>query len=190
MVELTTPRLVLRRARSSDLEAIHAILSEPRAMRYWSSPPHIDINQTREWLGDMIASPPDLSDDFVIEHRGQVIGKAGFWRLPAIGYILHPDAWGQGLATEALTAVIGRVFTAFPIAAITADVDPRNAASLRLLGRLGFAETHRAQRTWRVGEEWCDSIYLALRRPQAELGEDCGDPTLRDASKARPLGSP
>lgn len=165
MVELTTPRLLLRRARSSDLEAIHAILSDPRAMRYWSSLPHTDIGQTREWLGEMIASPPDLSDDFVIEHRGQVIGKAGFWRLPAIGYILHPDHWGRGLATEALTAVIGRVFTAFPVAAITADVDPRNDASLKLLGRLGFAETYRAERTWHIGGAWCDSVYLALDRP-------------------------
>ena len=49
--------------------------------------------------------------------------------------------------------------------AITADVDPRNEGSLRLLGRLDFAESRRDQRTWLVGEEWCDSIYLALPRP-------------------------
>mgnify|MGYP003347797219 CR=1 FL=1 len=44
------------------------------------------------------------------------------------------------------------------------DVDPRNKASIRLLERLGFAETHRAARTWLVGEEWCDSVYFALTR--------------------------
>ena len=53
------------------------------------------------------------------------------------------------------------------IEAIKADVDPRNQGSLRLLARLGFVETHRAGRTWLVGDEWCDSVYLALPRPGA-----------------------
>lgn len=144
---------------------MHAVLSHAGAMRYWSSPPHGDLEQTREWLGNMIAAPADESCDFVIEFEGAVVGKAGCWRLPEIGYILHPDVWGRGLALEALSAVIPQVFATFPIPAITADVDPRNAASLRLLGRLGFTETHRAARTWLVGEEWCDSVYLALARP-------------------------
>ena len=113
----------------------------------------------------MIGAAPEASDDFIVECDGRVIGKAGCWRLPEIGYILHPDYWGQGLATEALTAVIGHVFAGRDVDAITADVDPRNEASLKLLARLGFVETHRAQRTWLVGEEWCDSVYLALPRP-------------------------
>ena len=46
-----------------------------------------------------------------------------------------------------------------------ADVDPRNAASLGLLRKLGFVETRHARCTIKVGEEWCDSVYLALRRP-------------------------
>ena len=169
MFEILTPRLRLRPARSDDLDDIHAVLCEPRAMRYWSSPPHTDLDQTRAWLDSMIQAPPQSSCDFVIEHQGQVIGKAGCWRVPEIGYILHPDAWGQGLAREALSAVIPEVFAHFPIDAITGDVDPRNVASLKLLARLGFVETHRAARTWLVGEEWCDSVYLALARPSLGL---------------------
>lgn len=166
-VEIQTKRLQLRRARPDDLAALHAILSDPRAMRYWSSLPHTDIAQTAEWLEGMIASPPEESDDFIIERDGAVIGKAGCWRLPAVGYILHPDHWGRGLATEALSAAIAHVFAAFGIPELTADVDPRNAGSLALLAKLGFHETHRAARTWRIGEEWCDSVYLALPRPAA-----------------------
>ena len=133
-------------------------------MRYWSTLPHAEIGETRDWLAGMIAAPPALSDDFVVEHRGQVIGKAGCFRLPEIGFIFHPSAWGQGFAREALSAVIDRVFERFPLDAIEADVDPRNAASLRLLGRLGFRETGRAERTYKLGAEWCDSIYLSLAR--------------------------
>jgi [ribosomal protein S5]-alanine N-acetyltransferase len=165
MTEIRTPRLTLRRARSSDLEAIHAVLSNPAAMRYWSTPPHTELEQTRAWLGAMIAAPAAESDDFVLDYGGKVIGKAGCWRLPEIGFILHPDYWGLGLAHEALVAVIERVFARFPIDAIEADVDPRNAASLSLLERLGFVETRRAPHTWKVGETWCDSVYLSLARP-------------------------
>jgi RimJ/RimL family protein N-acetyltransferase len=165
MVEIVTPRLKLRRARQSDLEALHAILSDAGAMRYWSTPPHADLEETWAWLEGMIGAPADASDDFVVEYGGRVIGKAGCWRLPEIGYILHPDVWGQGFAHEALSAAIGHVFSAFDLPAIEADVDPRNAASLGLLEKLGFAETGRAKRTWKVGEEWCDSVYLRLPRP-------------------------
>ena len=167
MDEIVTERLTLRRARADDLEALHAILSHPGAMRYWSTPPHADLEETRAWLEGMIAASPQESDDFVIERQGRVIGKAGCWRLPEIGYILHPDDWGQGFAFEALTAIIPRLFARFPIAAITADVDPRNAASLTLLERLGFKETGHAERTAKIGDEWVDSVYLALPRPTA-----------------------
>ena len=167
MVELSTPRLRLRRAAPDDLEAFHAILSDPRAMTYWSSPPHQSLDQTRDWLTGMTEVPPALGDDFVIEREGRVIGKAGCWRLPEIGYILSPDAWGQGYALEALSAVIPHLFARPGVDRLVADVDPRNGASLRLLARLGFVETHRAARTWLVGGAWQDSVYLALDRAAA-----------------------
>ena len=166
-MELRTPRLKLRRARPDDLADLHRVLSDPAAMRYWSSPPHASVEETRAWLASMIADGPPESDDFVVEQDGRVIGKAGCWRLPEVGFILHPDVWGQGLAREALEAVIGHLFATYEVPAITADVDPRNAASLRLLTKLGFVETGRARGTFEIGGEIVDSIYLALSRPPA-----------------------
>jgi RimJ/RimL family protein N-acetyltransferase len=163
--EIITPRLRLRRARPEDAEDLHAVFADPEVMRYWSTLAHADLAATRDWVADMVAADPSASDDYVIEYRGAAVGKAGCWRLPEVGYILRRDLWGRGLAREALSAIIPRVFASHPIAAITADVDPRNTASLGLLGRLGFVETHRASRTWLVGEEWCDSVYLSLPRP-------------------------
>ncbi len=164
---IRTERLLLRRARADDLDGVHALLSDAAAMRYWSTLPHNDIEQTREWLNGMIAASPDVSDDFVVEHKGRVIGKAGCWQVPEIGFIFHPTVWGQGFAREALTALIAHVFATRPIEAITADVDPRNLPSLSLLGKLGFIETHRAERTFQAGDEWFDSVYLERPRPAA-----------------------
>ncbi len=181
---IRTDRLVLRRARPDDLAAIHEVLSEPEAMRYWSTPPHCSVEETRLWLDSMIEEAPGERDDFIVEHEGRVVGKAGCWRLPEIGFILHPDVWGRGLAREALAAIIPYLFDLYPIPRIVADVDPRNLASLGLLTGLGFEETGHAKGTWQIGEESCDSIYLALPRP-AEGGSPAGTGSLRAALRRR-----
>ena len=163
--EILTTRLRLRRAQPTDLDSMHAMLSNEAAMRYWSHPPHASPAQTRAWLETMTNAPAQTSEDFIVEHDDRVIGKAGCYRLPEIGFILHPAFWGMGLAREALAAIIPAVFARHAIAAIQADVDPRNLACLALLTRLGFSESHRALRTWHVGGVWCDSVYLASPRP-------------------------
>lgn len=162
-MEIRTPRLILRSARPDDLDAIHAVLSDPRATRWWSTPPHETLEQTRTWLDGMVANGPD-HPDFVIELDGRVIGKAGFYEMPDIGYILHPEVWGQGLAHEAVSAAIDHVFRTTGVDILTADVDPDNAASIRLLERLGFIRTGSAERTWNVGGAWKNSLYYALSR--------------------------
>jgi RimJ/RimL family protein N-acetyltransferase len=160
-MRLLTPRLVLRRAREEDLDALHAVLSHPLAMRYWSTPEHDSRDQTRDFLQAMIAGH---FDDFMVEYEGRVIGKAGAWQSLELGYILHPDHWGKGLAHEALTALIPHLFGAHDAAQITAETDPRNAPSIALLTRFGFHETHRAERALLWRDEWCDSVWFALDR--------------------------
>ena len=158
MVEaITTERLVLRRARIEDVEPMHRIMSDPQAMRYWSTLPHDSIDTTAEWVRSMIAPPPG-GDDFIVTLNGETIGKMGAWQLPDFGYLLDPAHWGQGYASEALAAFLAhrrRVGGAF----LTADTDPRNTASIRLLERHGFRETGRAAKTWLIGGQWFDSIY-------------------------------
>jgi len=161
---IRTQRLWLRRAEPGDLMALHAIFTDPRAMRYWARPAHDNLDQSRAYLDRMMNPQPGTADDYVIELKGKVIGKAGAWRLPEVGFILHPDHWGKGYAHEALWAVIQHLFATHPIDPIVAEADPRNAASLGLLSRLGFIETHRAEKTLLWGDEWCDSVYLALTR--------------------------
>lgn len=161
---IRTERLVLRRAVWEDLAAVHRVMSDPRAMRYWSRPEHETLEETKTWLAFLVDPAPD-SRDFVIEKDGAVIGKAGAWQVPEVGFILHPDQWGLGLASEAMRAVIPVIEADFPeISALTAEVDPRNAASLRVLAKLGFRETHRAERTLLWKDEWCDSVWLARPR--------------------------
>ncbi len=160
--QILSDRLLLRRAREGDLADIHAIMSDRSVMRYWSSLPHSNFAQTEKWLRSMIDGDPATSDDFVIERNGRVIGKLGCWKLPEIGFYLASDQWGQGLASEAMTAYLDRRRSIGEPTSLVADVDPRNDASLSLLKRHGFVETGRERGTWQVGDELCDSVYLAI----------------------------
>ncbi len=160
--ELRTERLLMRRATMADLPAMHALLSNPAAMRYWSTPPHADLATSEAWMRSMVDADPKISDDFIVEFEGRVVGKLGCWELPEIGYLFDPAVSRQGLASEAMAAFIDRRRRIGSPDRITADVDPRNSASLGLLLKNGFVETGHAARTWCIAGEWCDSVYLEL----------------------------
>jgi RimJ/RimL family protein N-acetyltransferase len=140
---------------------MYRLMSDPLAMRYWSTLPHERLEQTEAWIASMIDAPPSESDDFIMTLDGRLIGKLGAWRLPEIGFLLDPALWGRGLAREALKAFIERR-RRLGSDELTADVDPDNESSLRLLQRAGFEETGRAARTWHIGDRWHDSVYLRL----------------------------
>jgi len=159
--EIRTDRLVLRKARTEDVEPMHAIMSDSVAMRYWSTVPHTDVVDTERWIASMIAADSATSDDFIITLDGVLIGKLGAWKLPEIGFLVDRTHWGHGYASEALAAFIVHR-RAMGSTELTADVDPRNRSSLRLLQRHGFNESGCASGTWLVGDELCDSVYLKL----------------------------
>jgi [ribosomal protein S5]-alanine N-acetyltransferase len=159
--EIRTERLLLRRARMDDVAAMHAIMSNPVAMRYWSTPPHSELAETERWIASMVEDDPTTRDDFIVTLDGRLVGKLGAWRLPEFGFLFDPSHWGQGYASEALAAFVERR-RALGSAELTADVDPRNGASIWLLERAGFRETGRAKGTWQVGGELCDSVYFGL----------------------------
>lgn len=162
---LETERLLLRRPRLADAPAMHAILSDPEAMRFWSTLPHADPAQSAAWVADTISAVAAGScDDFFVERDGVLIGKAGLWHGDEIGFLFSPAVWGKGYAREALQAVIAHAFGTRGLSQIRADVDPRNERCLGLLTRLGFKETGRAERTFKIGDEWTDSVYLTLTR--------------------------
>ena len=161
---LTTRRLVLRRARAAGAEAMHRILSSEEAMRYWSTEPHADLAQTAAWMEQMAAGPRagETGDDFLVELQGRVIGKAGCYRDPEVGFIFDPAFGGRGFAREAVAAVVARAFEVRGLTRLTADVDPRNERSLALLAKLGFRATGRAARTFRIRGVGSHSVDLAL----------------------------
>jgi RimJ/RimL family protein N-acetyltransferase len=104
-----TERLVLRRPRPDDAEAIFTrYASDPEVTRYLSFPRHASLENTRAFLA---LSDADWSrwpaGPYLIERRdrSELIGSTGLsfetGQRAATGYLLAREAWGRGYATEA-----------------------------------------------------------------------------------------
>jgi RimJ/RimL family protein N-acetyltransferase len=78
----------------------------------------------------------------------RLVGFAGFLCLeeetPGLIYGVQPDFCGRGYATEAAGAVLRYAFEELDLTKVKADVDEPNAASVRVLEKLGMRRTGRA----------------------------------------------
>jgi RimJ/RimL family protein N-acetyltransferase len=84
-------------------------------------------------------------------------------RLVEVGVTLAPAARGEGLATEALTALLEHLFSAAGVHRVEARCDPRNTASRHVFERLGFRqEGHLVAAYWDEAEGWLDDVVLAM----------------------------
>lgn len=79
-----------------------------------------------------------------------------------VGYLLQRDAWGQGYATEAAAAVVNAAITQLGMHRIIATCAPENAASARILEKLGMRrEGHLRRHMW-LRDHWRDSYLYAV----------------------------
>jgi RimJ/RimL family protein N-acetyltransferase len=114
---------------------------------------------------------PSAAVDGQPARRGRVIGDVVLiWRsrehaTGEIGYVFHPDHGGQGFATEAVNALLDIAFGTYRFHRVTARIDTRNLASLRLAERVGMRqEAHLVENEWFKGA-WSDVIdYAMLQR--------------------------
>ena len=163
MVELKTPRLTLRGPRLDDVDDLFAVYGDPAVMRYWSDLPDADRSVTEARVKRHIRASNPVLTYFVLEHEGRAIGCGGVHEGDEIGFILGAAFWRQGLMTEALRAMIPYFFDDLRYTQLTADADPRNAASVATLKKLGFVQTGDAKNTFCVDGEWSDSVYFTLK---------------------------
>lgn len=174
--ELTTPRLLLREYRESDAQSLHRCFSDPEVMRYWSTLPHSSVAHTETWIASTISGRNNGVSDFVIIHRSTnaVVGKIGIWAGDEIGFMVARAHWRKGFVSEALGVLLPYFFGELDMQKITADVDPRNEASLKVLGKFGFVEVGRRDKTFEIAGVWVDSVDLVLER-EARMTQRDGD---------------
>lgn len=157
---------MLRAARKGERDALFRLYSNADAMRYWDSPPHRRPEDT-DPVHQRLCRPGDRLY-FVWDLDGEIVGAGGIHVGDELGFILHPDHWGKGLAREGAGAAIEHFWKVSDSPRVTAEADPRNLASVGLLTRLGFRTTGFRRDAICVADEWSDSVYFELSRPVGE----------------------
>src|SRR5688572_24252530 len=169
--QLRSARLHLREFRRDDAQALYEIHSDPAVMRYWSFPAWTHLDQAHARV-EFILGQRERGDVFVWAladiDNDRLVGSVALFALDVaqqrgeIGYSLRSDRQGQGVAAEALRAVLAFAFDELGLARIEADADPRNGPSCRLLERLGFVREGLLRERWRVNGEVCDTALYGL----------------------------
>ena len=168
---IATERLVLRAITPSDASALFAIFSDEQVMRFWSSAAMVSIEEAEALAREIDAlgrARTLLQWGIVVKDDPGLVGTCTLYRWERrhrraeLGYALRRDVWGRGYATEAVTGVLRFAFDAMGLHRVGADTDPRNAASARVLERLGFEREGVQRETYLHLGEWADSVMWGL----------------------------
>lgn len=169
---LLTERLKLRAHEPGDFDTLAAHWSHPETIRY---------------IGGQARSPQDVWSRNILRNRGlwealgygywlaedrrtgAFVGEVGFadfhrdtepafWGLPECGWVIAPDRFGQGYASEAVGAVHDWLDSELSVAKSVCIIDEDNHASIRIAGKFGYEQ----RGTVRMNDE--DVLYFERTR--------------------------
>lgn len=176
---LETERLVLRRSRLEDAEAISGYRSDPEVHRHqgWE---RTDVGEVRAQIEEMAERLPGESGGWVqlsvIERSSaSLVGDVGFSRAAGepgvikVGYTIAPAFQGRGYATEAMRALVAYALETLGAGVVRAYASADNIASIRVAEKVGMKLMERFE--GRDGDEvWFGVRYESSAAPSGETG--------------------
>ena len=177
MLELSSPlgtaRMTLRPYEMGDLAALHDMFSREDVCRYLVWAP-MDLAQARAKLEQRVQQTHIEADGDALllaavdAETGRMIGEfmlrltSAKSRQGEIGWSIHPDVQGRGLATEGAREMLRLGFDALGLHRIAAECDPRNVGSLRVMERLGMRREAQFVENEFLKGEWIGEIVCAM----------------------------
>jgi RimJ/RimL family protein N-acetyltransferase len=170
---LETSRLTLRRYVAEDFGAFHAARAHEEVARYLYQGPLTEA-ESRDLLNRKIANAAWSSEGdwfsaaVVVRESGLTVGDIALnWvserdRTAEIGFVFDPRHQGKGYATEAARALLEWSFETAGMHRVIGRLEARNAASARVLEKLGMRlEAHFVENEW-VKDEWQSELVYAI----------------------------
>ena len=147
-ITLTTPRLVLRKYKMEDAQAMYDNwASDPMVTKYLSWDAHQNVEKTQSRIAEIISQyeKPDCYE-WMIELEGVVIGTIGLFAFAGeenettceVGYCMSQAHWGKGIMAEALAKVIDHGVNTVGVGTIGANHDIDNPNSGRVMMKCGM----------------------------------------------------
>ncbi|GIG56296.1 N-acetyltransferase GCN5 [Longispora fulva] len=157
-VRLVGRRVTLREVTTADAEAVGRVLGHPLVAERFPC----EETPLRVPVGE-----PRAAYHLVVEKDAEVVG-GGALRITStthgrgeICYVLHPDWWGQGLATETARLLVDLGLRDLGLHRIEATVDDDNGGAQRVCEKIGMRYEGRTRGYLQVGGVWRDSVRFA-----------------------------
>jgi RimJ/RimL family protein N-acetyltransferase len=171
-IPITTPRLILRRLAATDCEDLVEFLSDAELFRYVQESP-MGEKEVAEWLASdrrIKLTTPETTFCLAIELRpqGKVIGNVylqstdQYRSQTNVRVYVGRKFQRQGIATEALKAVLGVCFDGIALHRVSAWCDSRNIAACRLAEKAGLRREGELIKERFVNEEWINTVLYAF----------------------------
>ena len=176
---IETERLRIRRLEEADLPSLFAVNSSDEVtalLPYATWATMADADAWYQRMAGIQATGTALQFVIASKATGSAIGSCLLFRYEAgsaraeLGYVLGRAHWGQGLMHEALTGLLSCAFTGMGLRRVEAEVDTRNIASARVLGRLGFRKEGVLRQRWVSKGEAKDVEMHGLLRDEWQPG--------------------
>ncbi|XVV09519.1 GNAT family N-acetyltransferase [Actinoplanes sp. CA-131856] len=168
---IATERLILRRFRPTDAPVLAEYRSDPAVARYQSWDAPFPLLRAETAVANFIASDPDQPGwfQYAIERVAErdLIGDVAVHlhdnaKQAEIGFTLASQHQKQGYATEAVRAVLDRLFRVQGLHKVAGECDARNVASASLMERLGFTREGLLRQQTFIKGEWTDDLIYGL----------------------------
>ena len=168
---LTTNRLFLRQIRPDDAEALFAIFSDHQVTEFYGHEPHQSLDEAQELIRQTQAHylrRENLRWGITFKGEERLIGSCGFhhfdegFHRAEIGYALNRAFWGQGVMSEAISAILTYGFAELNFHRIEAIIDMVNERSKGLLLKLGFTYEGNLRQRYPFRDRFEDEHYFGL----------------------------
>ena len=171
-LSLSNERLLLRQFTEDDWLGVHRYASQEIVCRYQAWGPNTEedsIGFVKQVIKDASQQPRKrFAFAIVTKNNEQMIGAGELTirdlsnRNGEIAYIVNPEYWGRGIATDVATLLIDFGFTKLNLHRIFATCDPRNIGSSNVLEKVGMTLEGRIREDLFIKDGWRDSLLYSV----------------------------
>ena len=163
---IVTERLLLRRWKPSDAEALYKYACDPEVGPHAGWPPHKNVEESKMIIRELFTN--DYTWAVILKETNEPIGCMGYYPFgksnieigendAEVGYWIGKPHWNNGYCTEALQAMIHYCYEKKHFQTLWADFFVDNPASGRVMEKCGFTDTGK--------ENYCSNLYHGEDRP-------------------------
>ncbi|MCE4956818.1 GNAT family N-acetyltransferase [Macrococcoides caseolyticum] len=152
----------------TDKQFIYELLTHDGTSKYqaWTFE---TMAQVEKYIEEMLEMAPKIHYRVIIGQADTIYGVCSITvnnkhKKGEIGYMIHPDYWGKGIATQAAKDLIRYGFDDLSLNRIYAVTDVRNNGSIRVLEKCGLQREGHMRQDKIVRGNFRDSYMYSLLR--------------------------